>query len=146
MADTMRPLNAFRTRLVGDTALQTYVGVDTATTSARVYPMDLIDVDQPVYPCITLVFDRSRLGVWVPRTIDPGFMTAEFYSKIDQRQSYEMYEIASRLLHDQKTALSTSGFCCHFVQEVAFQRARFQDSRSVWRVAATYKFYATILT
>lgn len=147
MGAPQRPIAAFRKRLVDDPELQAFVGADTdLETGARVYPDDVVDVEQAVYPCITLSFDRARLTTAAPRTIDPGFMTVEFWSKEDQLVCYRMYEIATQLLHDQKARLSTAEFCCHFVQEVDYQRARFIKTRSAWRVAAIYKFRASIRT
>jgi hypothetical protein len=150
MAVTSRPIAAFRQRLLSSAEFAAFVNFlpdgSVDPQGGRIYPRHLIDVRQPVYPCVTLYVERGRQGVWAPRIYDPGFMLVQFYSQDDQGETMEMYDVASQLLHNQKTLLSTSDFCCHEVREVMADSGVWLEASSAWQVSARYLFRGSVLT
>ena len=142
----MRQVAAFRQRLVGDPNLDPLSAQLAAIVDDRVYPVYLVDVIEPVYPCITLYQTENRTPVWAPRTFDPGVMQLQIYSKRDQQECWDIYELVTQLLHDQKTRVSTGEICFHEIRETFSDTGIWIAIDSVWQLTVKYLFRASVRT
>ena len=133
----MRQMAAFRLRLTEDAALAVLVG-------DRVYPTHIVDVAEPVYPCITLFQAEGNQAVWLPRTFDFGVMLVQIYSKVDLQECYDIYELVTQLLHEQKTAVSRAGACFHQIREIWSNSGLWIREDSVWQQSARYLFRVSV--
>jgi hypothetical protein len=161
VAQPNRLLNAFRERLIGDAAFNAYVAFMRENGAvaldgsgnpvpdplgARIEARDGIDVEEPRYPFVTLWNERSRRAIFAPGTYDPAFVRVQFYSQNDQSEAMAMRELATLLLHDQKTLLSTGELCVHGVFEVDGQDPVYVERTGAWMGWSLYKVRATLLT
>lgn len=101
----------------------------------RVYPVHAADVEQPEYPCITLFHMRGKRGVWMPRVNDPSVVLVQEYSKMDAQEAFDLYEIVSEGLHDQKTLTSGGGVCFHEIRELDMKGPIWIAKNSVWQTS-----------
>jgi hypothetical protein len=140
-----RQIAAFRQRLVGDPSLDPLSAQLVAIVGDRVYPTFLVDVIQPVYPCITLFQSQAEQAVWAPRTFDYGVMQLQIWSKKDLQECWDAYELVTQLLHEKKTLTSTSQLCVHQVREIWSDSGIWVAEDSVWRQSVRYQFRASVI-
>ena len=149
MANPQRPIAAFRARLLESVALTAFVNLlpdgSVDPQGGRIYPRHIVDVREPVFPCITLFMGDGNQAVWAPRTFNPAHMLVQFYSTRDVQDCFDMYELASPLLHGQKNALSTAELCVHEVREVWANSGLYVKESGTWQLSARYLFRASII-
>lgn len=139
----LRHIAAIRARLLQSTDLVPILALTPENVPA-IYIAHVWDIKEPVFPCVTIYQPDASLGVWgeqgvgVPLAIDPGKITIESFSKLNNRQPSEMDEFIHGMLHKQESLISTASACFKEIRKTNWNMALFDPDTRAWRVTATY--------
>lgn len=135
----LRHLAAIRARLMSSPELVAILAKTPAPDSLpAVYLGNIIDIQEPKYPCIALRQASGMLGVWANRIVDPAQIVIDCLSKKDAFEPSTMEEIVESLLHVQKTLTSGVGACFHEIRKINWDTAFWDSDTGAWRVVTTY--------
>ena len=123
-----------RQRLLSSPELSVY--------TTDIYISHIYDVDEPVYPCITLRNTRGVLSTRVPRFLDPGEVEVAIHSQHSLQQALEIEEWCERLLHEQKTHVSTNQCCFVEIRKSTDAVWIFEHKSAAWQVNTRYQIRA----
>lgn len=140
MPQPLAHLGAIRTRLINDPVLFGLIGKN-AFGDPAVYVSHIHDVNEPVYPAITLRQLQAHLAVWAPRLIDPARVQIDIYSKGDTGKM-DVINLEDRLidlLHTDKTQTSGPTACFHEIRQLNTDSpGNFDYDTEAWHISLQY--------
>jgi len=105
----------------------------------RVQPVHVVDVEDVVYPVITITKTSGNQAVWAPKTEDPAELLLQIWSQQQlESECYPIYDEVHALLHNQKVRTSSFDACFHEIRETFANWGRWVPDSSVWVVDTRY--------
>ena len=135
----LRHIASIRSRLLQSTDLVPILAL-TPDNVPAIYTEHIWNVQEPVFPCVTLYQPDANLGVWAPRLIDPGIVQIDCFSKLNNRQPSEMDEFIEGMLHKQESLLNQISATAQFgeIRKTNWNMALFDQDTRAWRVTTKY--------
>lgn len=108
------------------------------TIDDNIYPTHIIDVEDPVYPCITFYGSDGNRAIWSPQTTEILNLMFQFYSQESLEQCHLLYERYLAMLLDtgSKQMTGNSQVCFHELREIWSNTGVFDQATKVWVVSS----------
>lgn len=131
-------IGKIRTRLLGNSVVQAH---NCSVTHAH-----LADLENPVYPVITLNDYDGGHSTWDRKTLDPGNMMIQIASQNDMEDCHDLYEAMIDALHLRRREMTESGVIqFHDIREIWHNSGLWDPLLEAWVLSSRFLIRVTVL-